>query len=611
MVTNVYQENYYVGTIGLSGQAVSFAAGDANPDLLQSFYKNGSIPSISYGYLAGSAHFQKSNNSPISGLGSLVLGGYDTSRVDTTKNLTVPQINNGLRSRILALNSISTEGHPLLNTSIYASLDSAASQIWLPTSVCTAFENAFNLTWNDASSLYLLTDDQHSALLASNPNVTFSLSSGLQNDSQTLNITLPYSAFDLNYTTLSPNSTTSVPYFPLKRASTSDQYTLGRTFLQYTYIIFEYQRNNTMTLYPAIYPANNNPADSAHVIPICPPDANSTTCLTTDSRYHTKNNDNGGGGLSGGAIAGIVIGVLLALVIAAGIACFFLGLLCFKKRKQRRDADKSAYESSRESNDKPEMSNPSHVHVEQTPIGGELEDTGTPQLSRVASPAMPSTPKREFVSPTKEQQELGGPDGYFAPVARVGSPLAESTNSSILPEYKAREGQTHPHLSSGAGTGTGTAHSELLGSMPVVHEANSLNSPIGSPGVMSPLLSSGLPSPAGRSELSGQYDRPEMHDGAIPWSQRSNVHELGTDHDHMPITPGGDTLIGGGERDGAAEGGNKETSQAGGSNSAGGSQGAATASPNDGSISARTASEGRATPMQKVGGYNTWQSYDS
>lgn len=118
----------------------------------------------------------------------------------------------------------------LLPTAISAFIDSTVSQIWLPQEACTLFEKAFNLTWNSDAQLYLVSDSQHRNLLTENANVTFTLS----NFKDKVNVTLPYSAFDL--VAQYPLVSNDTRYFPLKRANVSSQYTLGRTFLQEAYV---------------------------------------------------------------------------------------------------------------------------------------------------------------------------------------------------------------------------------------------------------------------------------------------------------------------------------------------------------------------------------------
>jgi hypothetical protein len=162
-------------------------------------------------------------------LGSLTIGGYDASKF-IPNNISWAFNQRDIRdlsveiSKITITNSNSTSS--ALQSSISILIDSTVPHIWLPIDSCYEFERAFNLTWDNNTELYLLSDSQHAALLANDANVTFTFS----NQGTSLNITLPYAAFDLmvDY----PIISTPTRYFPLKRASNESQYTLGRTFLQ-------------------------------------------------------------------------------------------------------------------------------------------------------------------------------------------------------------------------------------------------------------------------------------------------------------------------------------------------------------------------------------------
>jgi len=164
-------------------------------------------------------------------LGSLTLGGYDSSKF-IPNNLTFAFAEEQNRDLTVQIEAITTaSGTSLLPSSIPAFLDSTVSCIYLPVSACTLFETAFGLTWNNTSQLYLLSDAQHENLLTLNPNITFTL--GNLTAATTVDITLPYSAFDLTASSPLANDT---KYFPLKRANDSSQYTLGRTFFQEAYV---------------------------------------------------------------------------------------------------------------------------------------------------------------------------------------------------------------------------------------------------------------------------------------------------------------------------------------------------------------------------------------
>jgi hypothetical protein len=136
------------------------------------------------------------------------------------------------RDLVVSLRSITYEGSSsatLLSDSIYTFIDSTDPNIWLPGDACDAFEKAFGLTLDAQSGLYLINNSHHKTLADSNANVSFKLSD-VKSGGDSVTITLPYAAFDL--TAESPLVDNSSFYFPLKRANSSTQYTLGRTFLQ-------------------------------------------------------------------------------------------------------------------------------------------------------------------------------------------------------------------------------------------------------------------------------------------------------------------------------------------------------------------------------------------
>lgn len=136
------------------------------------------------------------------------------------------------RDLVVSLQSISYSGSTsttLLSNSIDIYIDSTEPNIWLPDDAVDAFEQAFGLTIDSASGLYLVNETYHNTLLDSNAEVSFRLSD-VESGGDTVSITLPYAAFGL--TAEYPLVDNSTYYFPLKRANDSTQYTLGRTFLQ-------------------------------------------------------------------------------------------------------------------------------------------------------------------------------------------------------------------------------------------------------------------------------------------------------------------------------------------------------------------------------------------
>jgi hypothetical protein len=182
------------------------------------------------------------------------------------------------------------------------------------------FEKTFNLTYNSTTDLYLVDDTVHQQLMVTNPNVTFTL--GAQpTGGQTVDIVLPYSAFDLKakppYRGLKANSR----FFPLRRAANSTQYTLGRTFLQEAYLIVDWERGNFSVSQCSWIASGSQQLKTIYPV-----------------------NGTGSGGMGAGAskmsalgtaaIAGIVVG-------ATVVACIF-GVIAFliyrrKARQARKD----------------------------------------------------------------------------------------------------------------------------------------------------------------------------------------------------------------------------------------------------------------------------------
>jgi hypothetical protein len=200
----------------------------------------------------------------------------------------------------------STTPTSLLPTPIFALIDSTLPYIYLPTAACELFESAFGLVWNSTAELYLLNSTQHSALLAQNPNVTFTLGHTLSGGA-TVDIVLPYAAFDLNISW--PHAESSTWYFPLKRAANDTQYTLGRAFLQEAYLVADYERANF-----SVYPCKWEEGAKADVVAIKSVDAMGNA---PSDGMNFNGGKGGSHGLGGGAIAGIVIGGIVGVAIQA------------------------------------------------------------------------------------------------------------------------------------------------------------------------------------------------------------------------------------------------------------------------------------------------------
>ena len=275
-----------------------------------------------------------------------------------------------------------------------ATIDTTLPFIWLPLSACTVFEKAFGLTWNDDKDLYLINQTSHKQLLSNNPSVTFTLAN--QASSSTINVTLPYSAFDLQASNpIFPNGTN---YFPLKRATSPDQYTLGRTFLQEAFVFVDYEQKN-FSVSQAQFPTNISP-----------------TLVTINHSPQASNPGQNHRSLSHGAIAGVVIGSSVAFVLLCTLALF-----SFRRHRRRQQQaqqaatvtsslplGKESWPNSPSNSSGPEdpstpggltMAESRLDHDPEKPVG-ELEDP----MTAVTTPAI------HWPSPNRPRQELQGSD---------------------------------------------------------------------------------------------------------------------------------------------------------------------------------------------------------
>jgi hypothetical protein len=248
----------------------------------------------------------------------MVLGGYDNTKLDTTKRLSVPF--SGSDSRALTVGVQSIIATNTLNGTVSMTsgvgghislVDSTVSELWLPGAVCDSFASALGLFYDNNTGYYLVTDATRAKWLAQNPSFTFKLGQNSYDNGVSTNIILPYAAFDhqLGW----PIYSTRTNYFPIRRAANDSQYTLGRTFLQEAYIIVDYEAKN-FTLAPAAFPDTTT---NQVIVPVA------SVAKPTVSKA----------ALSAGPIAGIVVG---GIVLLAALAALFVFL---RRRRSARLAD--------------------------------------------------------------------------------------------------------------------------------------------------------------------------------------------------------------------------------------------------------------------------------
>ncbi|KAL9032870.1 MAG: hypothetical protein Q9214_007777, partial [Letrouitia sp. 1 TL-2023] len=217
---------FYNGLFGLNNQVTNFTSlTDSHPSFISTLLSERLIPSLSWSYTAG-AYYRGF-------FGSLTFGGYDASRFEPNDVSFSfgSDIERDLLVDVRSITSTYSNGSTmnLLPQSVLAFIDSTVSPIYLPQAACDVFAEAFGLTYNSTLKLYLIDDKIHEKMVASNPNITFTLGDQSSGGS-TVDIVFPYSSFDLE--AVFPRVYDTNWYFPLQPADNDTQYTLGRVFLQ-------------------------------------------------------------------------------------------------------------------------------------------------------------------------------------------------------------------------------------------------------------------------------------------------------------------------------------------------------------------------------------------
>ena len=196
-------------------------------------------------------------------------------------------------------------------------IDSSVAELWLPIEVCKAFEDTFGLKYDNTTDLYLVDDALHKSLLIQNPNITFTVGQKFSTQT-TLQITLPYGAFDLQASPPYQGLKTKTNYFPIRRGDNSSQWVLGRTFLQEAYLTVDWERQNFSL--SAINWAFGKPAN---LLPIVSPTYAVPQYIPPKSP-----------GLATGVIVGLAVGC--SLIFALIVKCYWRVFLAASKQTQIR-----------------------------------------------------------------------------------------------------------------------------------------------------------------------------------------------------------------------------------------------------------------------------------
>lgn len=325
-------DNFYLGIFGLNPKPTNFTDFDVgSTSYITQLKEYGLIPSVSFGYTAG-AHYRFTG-----ALASLTLGGYDEDMY-IPNNVTFTFAPDNERDIVVAIQQITTPsqissspvGTQLLPSPIYAYIDATIPELWLPLQACQAFEAEFGLIYDNTTELYLVNQTLHNKLLQRNANVTLTLGEGFTS-SDTVQITLPYAAFDLTAKPPFRGLQNNTSYFPLKRAVNETQYVLGRTFMQEAYITVDWEvsrfklaqvlwdQNTDMNLV-AIPGANVTQSSTDWTSPLFGESTSSTSGSPKSS------------GISAGAIAGIVVGAIAILALLG------MGIWWHRRRSQSKRA---------------------------------------------------------------------------------------------------------------------------------------------------------------------------------------------------------------------------------------------------------------------------------
>ena len=348
IIWNVASSTYWLGVFGLNPRPTNLTTfSDPQTSFMQTLVDNNKIPSLAWGYTAGNQYRLDRV------YGSLTLGGYDSNRF-TPNNISFDFYPDISRDLSVNLHSITTSKGPLSNLlpdgSISIFIDSTVPEIWLPESACAAFENAFGINYDNDYNRYLITSSQRQKLLTQNAEITFTIGPAVTGG-ETVDIVLPYQAFDLQVQFPIVSNPNSSYYFPLQRAANDTEYTLGRTFLQEAYVIADYERQN--------FSVSQCAWDQEKVITQNIVSIASSNNGTTDG----ANSNSDQPVLTTAAVAGVAVGV-------AGVIGL-LGLTLFLLRR-RKNAEKRRLAALEEKNSSSASSQHGNDFAISNPMGGEL-----------------------------------------------------------------------------------------------------------------------------------------------------------------------------------------------------------------------------------------------
>ena len=216
--------------------------------------------------------------------------------------------------------------YTVLNTSdaAFFRIDSTTPYLWLPEKATKRFEEIFNVIYNENLNLYTYPAASTQTTLQ-NLNMTFkfTLSDLIENGQEitipisgqaftTSSLQLSYGYPGLNISAGSPG----IPYLPVRRANSSNEYIIGRSFLQEAYLIVNYEKGS-FTLSEAKF--SQDAVMKKNLVNI------NTDHPDDDTPVEPAPNS----GISTGAWIGIGIGIAAFITIVIGT----IAILYFRKRR--------------------------------------------------------------------------------------------------------------------------------------------------------------------------------------------------------------------------------------------------------------------------------------
>ena len=232
----------------------------------------------------------------------------------------------------------------------------------------------------------------------------------------------------MNFTNPDVASAEQLQIFPIKQASGSNQYTLGRAFLQEAVLVVDFERQN-FSISQAINVPTNTAAQIINII--SPDDVTSSGGGTSTSPAPSPSSTGvtpvetsaSSSSFPTGAIAGIVIAVI---AIAAAVLAFF----CIRRRRSKKRAPAVLDH------------NEGGMAVKR-PLVPELGETRSPEDSYFPHSDSKATPAYHVSESEVPASEMDSPQMRGLPFAAMPQHIDHITNVSELPANKDPAAELH------------------------------------------------------------------------------------------------------------------------------------------------------------------------